>query len=182
MINEFSIHAKPTNNKAKTAFTVCFFASFVLLFFANAIEKYVWVPQLLGMGLLVAAVVIYTKFLSSKYLYEIVKDTEGTPLFVVNQVIGRRMTTLCRIALYEIVKIEGEGVDARKSHKTPVGVKKYNYVPTFLPEKTFRIYTRGTHERAEIVVEVSDEVAEALLEYAREARELLEMREDDEEY
>ena len=106
MINEFSIHAKPSNGKAKTVFAVCFFVSFAALFGSAAFDLYRWVPQLLGVGLLVAAVTVYTKYLSSKYFYEIVHDTEGTPLFVVNQIIGRRMTTLCRIALYEIVKIE----------------------------------------------------------------------------
>ena len=119
MINEFSIHAKASNNYAKTAFTVCFFASFALLISANAFQKFVWMPQLVGMCLLVGAVVLYTKFLSSTYFYEIVHDTEGTPLFVVNQVIGRRITTLCRVALYEIVRIEGEGEEERKNHKTP---------------------------------------------------------------
>ena len=182
MINEFSIHAKATNNKARTAFTVCFFASFAFLISANAFQKFVWVPQLIGMCLLVGAVVLYTRFLSSTYFYEIVKDTEGTPLFVVNQAIGRRITTLCRVALYEIVKIEGEGEEERKSHKTPLGVKKYNYVPTLLPKRTFRLYTSGRHERAEIVVEITDEAAAMLLEYSKEARELYQTSETEEEY
>ena len=182
MINEFSIHAKATNNKARTAFFICFFASFALLLSANAFQKFVWVPQLLGMVLLVAAVTLYTKFLSSKYYYEIVKDTEGTPLFVVSQLIGKRMTALCRIALYEVVKIECETAEERKNHKTPAGVKKYNYVPTLFPDRVCRICTSGRHERAEIVIEVSDEIANMLSEYAKEARELAKMLEEEEEY
>ena len=182
MINEFSIHAKPSNNKAKTAFTACFFLSFASLLAANAFTQYRWVPQLLGMVLLVAAVTLYTKFLSSRYYYEIVHDTEGTPLFVVNQQIGRRMTTLCRVGLDEIVKVESEGEAERKAHKTPAGVRKYVYVPTFLPERTCRIYTSGRHERAEIIVEVSEEIAKLLLNYANEAREIVNARVDEEEY
>ena len=182
MINEFSIHAVPTNDKAKKAFTVCFFASFAALFGSAAFSSYRWLPQLIGIVLLVASITLYTKYLSAKYFYEIVKDTEGTPLFVVNQLVGKRMTTLCRIAFYEIVKISAESAEEMKNHKTPKGVKQYNYSPTLLPDRVYRIYTSGRHERAEIVVEVSDEVAKMLLEYAREARELLEMREDDEEY
>ena len=182
MIKEFSIHAKATNSKAKIAFTVCFFASFILLFSANAFQRYVWLPQLSGMLLLVAAITLYTKFLSSKYFYEIVFDTEGTPLFVVNQIIGKRMTTLCRIALYEVVKVESESSEDRKNHKTPAGVKKYNYVPTLLPERTCRISTSGRHERAEVVIEVTDEVADLLSSYAREAREMMALRCDEEDY
>ena len=182
MINEFSIHAKATNNKAKNAFMVCFFASFAALFGAAAFKSFVWVPQFIGMVLLIASITIYTKFLSSKYFYEIVHDTEGTPLFIVNQLIGKRMTTLCRIALYEIAKIEGECAEERKNHKPRAGVKKYNYVPTLMPDKVFRIYTASRHEHAEIVIEISDEAAAMLVEYAREARELYQTREDEEEY
>ena len=182
MIKEFSIHAKATNNKAKNAFFICFFFSFAALFSSNAFSKYTWVPQLIGMVLLVAAVTLYTKYLSAKYFYEIVFDTEGTPLFVVNQMIGKRMTTLCRIALYEIVRIDGENSEEQKNHKTPGGVKRYNYSPTLMPDRVFRIYTSGRHERAEIIVEFTDEAAIMLSEYAKEARELAKMHEEDEEY
>lgn len=182
MIKEFSIHAKATNNNAKIAFAVCFFASFILLFSANAFQKLVWIPQLCGMLLLVAAITLYTKFLSSKYFYEITFDTEGTPLLVVNQVIGKRMTTLCRVGLYEVVKVESESAEERKNHKTSAGVRKYTYVPTLFPERTCRVYTSGRHERAEVVIEVSDEIAALISDYAREARELMVAREEEEEY
>ncbi len=182
MIREFSIHAKPTNKKAMTAFTACFFASFAALIASGAFQFYRWVPQLIGMVLLVAAVALYTKFLSSKYYYEIVFDTEGTPLLVVNQLIGKRMTALCRVGLYEVVRVESESAEERKNHKTPAGIRKYTYVPTLFPERTCRIYTSGKHERAEIVIEVTDEISALLSDYAREARELMEAREGEEEY
>lgn len=182
MIREFSIHAKPTNKKAMTAFTVCFFSSFATLFGSTLLSRYRGVVGLLGMGLLVAAILLYTKFISSKYFYEIVHDTEDTPLFVVNQLIGKRMTTLCRVGLHEIVKVESESLKERNEHKTPAGVRKYNYVPTLLPERTCRIYTSGRHERAEIVIEVTSEVADLLITYAAEARELMSAREAAEEY
>lgn len=182
MIKEFSIHARPTNKKATAAFSICFFASFAVLAVSSFLPIYRGLVQLLGMGLLVAAILIYTKFLSPRYFYEIAYDSDGVPLFIVNQVIGKRMSTLCRVAFYEIVKVEGESAEERKSHKTPAGVRKYNYVPTLMPERTCRIYTSGRHERAEIVIEVSDEIASLLAEYAKEAREMMKASEDEEEY
>lgn len=182
MIKEFTIHAKPTNKKATLAFAACFLSSFAILTLSTFMEKYRGIVQLLGMGLLVAALLFYTKYMAPKYFYEIVFDSEGTPLFIVNQVTGKRMTTLCRVGLYEIVKVELEGAEARRSHKTPAGVKKYSYVPTLSPECAARIYTSGRHEKAEILIEVSEEIARLISDYAKEARELMAMREDEEEY
>ena len=182
MIKEFSIHAKPTNNKARGIFSVLFFASFAVLIVSTVIPLYRGVVGLLGMALLVGAITMYTKYLSSTYYYEIVFDTEGVPLFVVNQLTGKRMSTLCRVGLYEIVKLECEGAEEKKNHKTPAGVKKYNYVPTVSPDRVCRMYTSGRHERAEILIEVSDEIAKLLSDYAKEARELMDQQEDNEEY
>lgn len=182
MIKEFSIHSKPTSNKARTVFSVCFFASFAVLGASTFLEHYSGVVGLVGLALLVAAITLYTKYLSCSYYYEIVFDSEGTPLFVVNQLVGKRMTTLCRIGLFEIVKIQCESSDEQKAHKTPSGVRKYNYVPTLFSERVCRIYTVGQREKAEILIEVSDEVANLLSDYAREARELMQARRDEEYY
>ena len=182
MINEFSIHAKPTNKRATQVFAVCFLLSFAILTLSTFLELYRGIVQLFGLGLLVAALVIYTKYLSPRYFYEIVLDSEGTPLFIVNQYIGKRMTTLCRIAFYEIVKVEYESAAARKTHKTASGTKKYTYVPTLMPEYTCRIYTSSRRERAEIVIEVSEDVAKLLANYAQEARELFAAQSEDDEY
>ena len=182
MIKEFTIHAEPTNKISTTAFTVTFLSSFAILTLSTFLEHYRGIVQLFGMGLLVASLLIFTKYISPKYFYEIVFDSEGTPLFVVNQYIGKRMTTLCRVAFYEIVKVEYESAKARKAHKTAVGVKKYSYVPTLMPEFTCRLYTASRHERAEILIEVSADVANVLQGYAKEARELMMVRENEEEY
>ena len=114
--------------------------------------------------------------------YEIVFDSEGTPLFIVNQLVGKRMSTLCRIGLYEIVNIRCESGEEQKAHKTPAGVRKYSYVPTLFSDRVCRIYTVGKHERAEILIEVSDEIAAFLSDYAREARELMQAKRDEDEY
>ena len=151
MIKEFTIHAKPTNKKATAAFTACFLSSFAILTLSTFMEKYRGIVQLLGMGLLVAALLFYTKYMAPKYFYE-------------------------------IVKVEIEGAEARRSHKTPAGVKKYSYVPTLSPEFAARIYTSGRHEKAEILIEVTEEIARLISDYAKEARELMAMREDEEEY
>ncbi len=186
MINEFSVNAKPSNNKAKVAFWVLIglaaldFAAYLLM---RALE--VQKSGLVGMLSLVfitAAVLIYTKYVSPKYYYDIMNDSDGTAIFVVRQVIGKRQSTLCRIGLAEIQRVDRESAEERRAHKTPFSHKKYVYLPTLRPSATYRLTTRNRYEQAEIIIEISDEFANLLVEYIKEAKEIELLREANDPY
>ena len=182
MIREFSVHAKSTNKKAPMVFAACASLAFAFILMSMIIPSYRGVVSLLGMGLLVGAITVYTRYVSPEYYYDITFDSEGTPLLVVRQIIGKRHTTLCRIGLSEIVKIEQESAGERHRHKTPGGFVKFNYAPTLMPETTYRITTMSRYEKAEIIIEASEEFASLLRSYSAEARELMSAREENEEY
>lgn len=176
MINELQIKLRPTNNKAKVAFSIfgaCAVIAFVAYYLmrGNEVEKASLVG-LLGLVLLTASLTFYTKYMSSVYYYEIMRDTAGVPLFLVKQAVGKRVSTLCRIALYEIKKIERTTAPERKAYKTPADHRRYNYVPTFMPSVTYRLTTLSRYEKAEIYIEISDEFAETFKVYVAEAQTL----------
>ena len=186
MISEFSVYAKPTNNKAKLTF-------WVLVALASAsFAGYVVMSQFkinksglvgfLALILIVAAVFIYTKYVSPKTYYDVTHDSDGTAVFVVRQIIGKRATTLCRIALCEIVQIVRETAAERKAHKTPFSTRKYVYLPTMSSAVSYRLITRNRYESAEILIEVSDEYADTLLSYVKEAKEIELLREASDPY
>ena len=176
MINELQLRLKPTNNKAKVAFSVfgaCALIAFLTYYFmrGEGISKASLVG-LLGLVLLTVSLTFYTKYMSSVYYYEIMRDSVGTPLFLVKQAVGKRVSTLCRIALYEIKNIERTTPEERKGRKTPSDHRKYNYVPTFMPDVTYRLTTASRYEKAEIYIEISDEFSETLKLYVSEAQAL----------
>ena len=186
MIPEFTVHAKPANNKAKVVFWVLL-ALAALDFTAYLLMRRFEVQKsglvgVVALAFIVAAVSIYTKYISSQLYYEITHDSDNTALFVVFQMIGKRKTTLCRIALYEITKIESESSAERKVHKTPFTHRKYVYFPTLFPTASYRLTTRSRYEQAETLVEISDEFAASLLAYVKEAKEIEAQREADELY
>ena len=171
MIREFSAKAKPTNKKAHMYFAGLTSAAFALVLASMLMESYKGIVSLVGMGFFVGAITIYSRYISPIYYYDITHDGEGTALFVVRQLIGKRETTLCRIALYEIVKIEEENAKSRSDHKTPYGFKKYSYLPTISPQRSFRITSMSRYEKAEILIEASGEFINLLRAYSSEARE-----------
>ena len=184
MISPLSAKTKATNNKAKIAFYTCLCigalgAVAYTVMRALAVEK----SGLVGFIPLVAlsiAVFFYNKYVSSVYYYEVTFDSEGYAVFVVRQAIGKRQSTLCRIGLSEIVSIKRESAKERNEHKTPKDHRRYSYLPTFMPDSSYRITTRSRYERAEIVIECSEEFADLLSDYAAEAR-MIDMRLEEEE-
>jgi hypothetical protein len=96
--------------------------------------------------------------------------------------VGKRISTLCRVALYEIVKIEKESYSEMKAHKTPTDHRLYVYLPTFLPGTVYRISTRSRYERSEIVIECSEEYADVLRKFVVEAKEMQTIIDENEEF
>lgn len=171
MIIPFSIKVSPSNNKAKIVFTLCFFGSFAFFFLSSILPLYKGVVGLLGLVLLTVAILMYTKYMSSVFYYEITTDSEGQGLFLVRQVIGKRETLLCRIALSEIVKAEREDKKTSNSHKTPYDHKKYSYTPTLFPGISYRLTTQSRYEKAEVIIEAPEDFVNLLVKYSIEERE-----------
>lgn len=171
MINEFSAHARPTHNKGKIAFLIAISAAAVLVVFSLRAENYSGLIGLAAIIFLTAALFIFTKYVAVEYYYDITVS-DGEPLFVVRQAVGKRRTTMSRIALADIASVELEDTEKRKSHKTAPGYLKYAYVPTLMPNETIRITVSARYEKAEIVIEGNREFAELISRYAAEAKSL----------
>ena len=171
MIPDFSIRARSSNNKAKVAFIVGLAAAFAVFTLSALIDKYQGLVGLAALALLVFALTVFTKYLSVTYYYEITTDSEGVPLLLVRQQTGKRQSVLCRIGLAEIVKVEREDRATRRAHKTPAGFIKYTYFPTLDPEFSYRLTSTSRYEKAELVLEISDEMAGLLRKYSVMARE-----------
>ena len=170
MIIDFSIKAKPSSKKANCTFTVCIVLAFVFFAASGFVSLYNGLVGLVGLIFLTAALTVYTKYISPMYYYDVFTDSDGTPLFIVRQVVGKRETTLCRIGLCEVMKLEREDRATRRKHKTPSDHQKFSYLPTLDPTVSYRMTTRSRYERAEILLEISDEMAQMIKNYAEIAR------------
>ena len=170
MINEFSARVKSSNNNARVAFITLLALCGATVVAYSAIPLYKGLVGLVAIAFLTAAILIYTRYMAPTYYYDVTHDYEGTPIFVVRQVVGRRETTLSRITLSDIIAIDVEDAAARRAHKTEYGYRKYVYTPTLSPEKTCRITVRNRYESAEIVIESGDDFANLLRSYVNEAK------------
>ena len=179
MIKEFSVRPNPSNNNAKLIFWATLMAGALFMVASMMIDRYRGVVSLVALGLFCTAIFFYTKFISSYYMYDVTFDSDNTAVFVVRQITGKRQSTHCRIALFEITDIVKETKEERKKHQTPLGTRKYVYFPTFSPDLCYRIISKNRYESSEILVEFTDQMAELLSDYVKEAKELEALRQED---
>ncbi len=170
MINEFSVHPKPRNKNAKIAFLIAILVSAGGFVAYSLMPRYRGVVGTFALFVLVTAILFYTKFIAPAFHYDITVAADGTPLFVVRQVTGKRATTLCRIELANITAVEYETRAARKAHKTEKGTRVYVYAPTMFPPDVYRIISKSRYETSEIIIEANEEFAGLLRDYSEEAR------------
>ena len=168
MITSFSAHPKAQNNRAKYLMAAFFAAAIIAVAVSYFLSAYTWILGLVALASITTAILIYTKYVSIEFYYDIIADEE--PIFVVRQQVGKRTVTLCRVPLEDIVSITKETREERKSHKREAGVSLYVYAPTMSPETSYRILVSNRYERSEVVLEGTDEFFDVLVKYSAEAR------------
>ena len=172
MIIEFSAQPKATNNNAKALMWV-FFAIAAVAFGVTAfISVYQGVIGMVALGSITTAILMYTKYVSVKFYYDVLSLGLEEPLFVVRQTVGKREVTLARVALADITAIERESKAERRAHKRTKGVFLYCYAPTLSPEESYRMYVKTRHETSEIVLEGTEEFFNKIKEYIEEAKQI----------
>lgn len=171
MIAELSMRVKPKNKYGMIAFLLSLTVGVFLIVFSETLDSYRGVVGAIAVLLFVYALFAYTRYVVREYYYDITV-IENEPLLVVRQLIGSRSTTMCRISLSDITKVETLSLNARGEHKTPTGYLKYNYTVTMFAPSLVRLTVNSRYEKCEILLEGGVELAELLNNYSNEARAL----------
>lgn len=171
MITEFTMKPKAKNDLPKYLLIIAAigFVAFMILYFA--VPNFKGLVGIVAVGFLCFGLYLYTKYIASEYFYDILVEN-NTPLFVIRQKTGRRETTVARIELSNIVRVEELDKTALKEHKTPDGYLKYYYNPTMYPDKMVLITVISRYEKAELYIEAERDYIITLNEYAKISREL----------
>ena len=170
MIKEISVCPKAQNNNSKILMSVFFALAAVALIISMTVDRYRGVVGMVAVAFLVSAILVYTKYVSICFSYDVMIDSDGEPLFIVRQYVGKREVTLCRVSLADVTSVKKETSVERKSHVTERGVSRYVYAPTLAPAVSYRITVNNRYERSEIILEGSEEFMNMLSEYSKEAR------------
>ena len=178
MIKDFSVHPKPQNNNSKKVMWIFYALGAVAAVLSVMLESYRGVAGLVALAFISSGILMFTKYVSVAFYYDIIAEGVDTPMFIVRQRVGKRDVTLCRVDLADIVSVKRETAKERKAHVREQGTAYYVYAPTLNPPVSFRMRVNNAREHAELILEGSDEFFEMITALAAEARAL---RRDDED-
>ena len=195
MISDIVVRPKAQNDLGRRVFILTMIAAALSFAVSLWISHYSGIVQLVALIFLCASLYFYTRYVASVYSYEITTDSDGAVLFVVRQTGGNRSTTHCRMTLSSLVRAEMLGEAEMKLYRknrqrtreantpdseTPEYLRPdrsigyYDYCATFRPRVATLLCFRSHTERADLLVEVSEELRTMLLDEAARLRELLE--------
>ncbi len=172
MISEFSVRPVAKNNNARSLFFILLGAAAASVAVSYFSPLYKGIIQLASLLFLVAAVLIYTRYIGAAYLYEVGFDSAETPIFVVVQISGKRRSALCRVDIADIADIKRLSGEQYRAYKPEAGMKRYNYTPTLRPAEVYLMQVRSRRERADVFLEISEEYCQTILAFAAEAKSL----------
>ena len=102
---EFSYVALPQSKAGHRVFYLFLLASFGFAFFSVAAERYRGVIALGAVACAAFALHFFLRYVAVEYTYSVFLSEEGEALLLVAQRTGKRVSTLCRVALADIVSI-----------------------------------------------------------------------------
>ena len=178
MIKDFSVHPKPQNNNSKKVMWIFYALGAVAAVLSVMLESYRGVAGLVALAFISSGILMFTKYVSVAFYYDIIAEDVDTPMFIVRQRVGKRDVTLCRVDLADIVSVKRETAKERKAHVREQGTAYYVYAPTLNPPVSYRMRVNNAREHAELILEGSDEFFQMVQSIAAEARAL---RQDDED-
>ena len=178
MIKDFSVHPKPQNNNSKKVMWIFYALGAVAAVLSVMLESYRGVAGLVALAFISSGILMFTKYVSVAFYYDIIAEDVDTPMFIVRQRVGKRDVTLCRVDIADIVSVKRETAKERKAHVREQGTAYYVYAPTLNPPVSYRMRVNNAREHAELILEGSDEFFEMITALAAEARAL---RQDDED-
>ena len=180
MQGDFSVRPKAQNNHAKVLMWAGYIVGLISAIASCFMGTYSRYTVILAAVAFILGIVVHTKYVAVELYYDVMIQDVEEPMFVVRYKTGKRVSTMCNIAIADIVSVTAETSAERRDHKKERDVGLYNFAPTLFPEKTYRMCVRSVHGKNDLILEGSEEFFQKITELAEEARALRAERENSE--
>ena len=163
MADELSIGVRSKNKVAKYVMLGCLGSSLIFYIAGMLATHYrglIWMGTFICV---IATVYFYNRYVGTEYCYSIHNYEDGGAIFVVAMKNGKTVRTMARLDLFaikEVVKLSGKEYRAHRSER---GVLKYSYFPTMCPSDLYLVKVRSHSEKADVFVEINEQIAAVLL-------------------
>ena len=172
MIPDMRFRPKTSDTKGKRIFLCTLLLALAIFLVSLLLEAYQGVVQIVALVLITVSLYFYNRYIATEYEYEITTDNDGAPVFVVVAYQGKRTSTMCRIALWDVTEVKRYTPDALKARPQDKEVSIHKFTPSFSPDTVTVISVRSTYEKSELYIESSEEFDSYFLSIVAEAKAL----------
>jgi hypothetical protein len=129
-------------------------------FLISAFVPMAWIPQTVGLALMVPMIQLVTRYVVTRYLYRICPYEDGNvDLDIYAYRGGTKMQLVGRIGLEEITKAEPLG---KENRKPPQGMRRYNYCPQMFSKEALVLSVTNGDGDCEIILCPDKKMADIL--------------------
>ena len=180
MISDMKFRPKSTDTTGRRAFLLTLLLALATFLGSLLLESYQGVVQMVALVLITVSLYFYNRYIATTYEYEITTDNDGAPVFVVLAYQGKRTSTLCRVALWDVIGVTRFTPEALKAQQRDKEVGIHKFTPSFSPSVITVISVRSPYEKSDLYIESSEEFDSYFLSLVAEAKSLRPSVDDDE--
>ena len=169
-ILEFTYRPKTEAKRIVPILVTLIVISAVLVVLSVTAPLYKGLIILAAVAGITASMYFFLRYAAGDFVYSVTFDSVGQAVFTVVKVVGKRSSTMCYLHLSNFKSVEKmKSADYKKSKKY-YKAQRFNFCPSFAPESFYMIKSESRGMRTEVIVDVTEEVAVRLMEYAQIAK------------
>ena len=170
-IIEFTYRPKTDAKRVVPTLVTLAFLSAVLVVLSVTVPLYKGLVSLAAVVGITASMYMFLRYAVGDYVYSVTFDGVGQAVFTVVKVVGKRSSTMCCLHLSNFVSVERISSADHKNRKTDYKAQRFNFYPSFSPEAFYLIKSESRGVLSEVIVDITEDVAKRLMEYAAIAKE-----------
>lgn len=123
------------------------------------VRELAFIPQIVGLCLLVPAIQLTARYIAVQYLYRLRETEDGIDLEVYSYRGGDHMQLVCRVGQNEITDAAPL---TEENKKPPHGTVRYNYCPDIHPVNALLLFVSNYDGECEVLLSPDDRIREVL--------------------
>ena len=169
-ILEFTYRPKTDAKRVVPTISVLAALSAVLVVLSVSLPLYKGLVSLAAVVGITASMYLFLRYAAGDFVYSVTFDGVGQAVFTVVKVVGKRSSTMCCLHLSNFVSVQRVESAEYKRSKKDYKAQRFNFCPSFATEAFYLIKSESLGEKSEVAVDITEEVAKRLMEYAAIAK------------
>ncbi len=170
-INEISYQPSADKKKAFPPFFITLAFSGILVILSVTMPKFQGLISFIAVVGLSIALYYYSRYIAATYIYSLIINSNGEPVFLVNKVAGKRSSLMFMSYLFDAESIQKFAKFGENKYSPSKDVKKHDFTMTYGIKEFYVIRFKTSGLVSDVMIECDEETVKTLSSYIEIAKE-----------